>query len=387
MIKFMYMTFLNEDLREGYKNKIHAQCKALANCNCQGELLIVSNNGFKVYEFKENMETKLNKTIEFDHKRKSINRNAYDELFIFFQFLSVAKEMIKKHRCDFIYIRQIVPITPMLLSFLKYVKKQNVKILYEYPTFPWKEDLKYITNTFFYYLDCILYNNLIKRVDNIICYGKYEGTNTKFIESMNGIEAEKFSIAKKNNHKQNEVHFIAVANVLEVHGYDRFIQGMYDYYKEPKSINVYFHIVGKVLPRLNLEKMVKDFSLEKYVIFHGYKSGKELDDLYDIMDCAIDTLAYYRRGEDCIAGSLKSREYLARGLPFVFSGNLDIAMNNSYDFMIRIPTEPEIIDINNLLNKFYMIASKPEDIKNYVINNLQWEKIMEKTLRDVRLIK
>ena len=386
-MRFLYLTFLNEDLRDGYRNKIHSQCKGLACCGYHGNLLIVSNNGFKIYEYDKSGKETLNKVIGFTHKRKSERRNLYDELIIFFQFLSVAEEIINVNFLDFIYIRQVVPITPMLLCFLKKIRKKNIKILYEYPTYPWKVDLKYVTNSFFYYLDCLLYRFLEKRVDKIVCFGQYNGTNNKYIESMNGINVGDYPININKTNKANEIHFIAVANVLEVHGYDRFIQGMGKYYKERYQIKVYFHIVGNIPSRLKLKSMVHELNIDNYVIFHGYKNGQELDDLYATMDCAVDTLAYYRRGDDCIAGSLKSREYLARGLPFVFSGNLDIAMKKSYDFMIRVPINPEIINIKNVVNEFYKITTSSENIRKFAANHLNWHIIMKNILIDAQIIK
>lgn len=384
-MNFMYMTFLNEDLRGGYKNKIHSQCKGLTSSGCCGNLIIVSNQGFKLYEYNSKGSEILIKTIKFRHKRRNTQRNAYDEFLIFFQFLSESYKIIKSSQYDFLYIRQIVPITPMLLRFLKKVKKKKIKIFYEYPTYPWKIDMKYVTNAFFYNLDCFFYNSLVKKVDKVVCYGKYEGTNKKFIESMNGINVNNFPLIPIKDKNIDEINFIAVANVLEVHGYDRLIRGLADYYKENTQTKVYFHIVGNVAPRLNLEGMVKQLKLDKYVLFHGYKSGEELDNLYAKMDCAVDTLAYYRRGENCIAGSLKSREYLARGLPFIFSGNLDIAMKYSYDFMIRIPVNPEIIDVKEIVKQFYNIKTDAKDIRKFALDHLHWNKIMKKILIDANV--
>lgn len=104
-------------------------------------------------------------------------------------------------------------------------------------------------------------------------------------------------------------------------GLDRIISGINRY---KGNVNIRLHLVGSITKK-DVKYPNLDFS---NVDFHGYQSGAEMDQLMMGMNLAVGTLAWYRvdMKEAC---TLKTREYMARGIPFVLSykdsdlGNID----------------------------------------------------------------
>jgi hypothetical protein len=366
----LYITFLNEDIRPGYKNKIHSQCKAFYELGYECFLFIVKDDCLCLYKIEDN-ETILKK-YPFIKTRNNQARNIRDEFYLFKYFTDCIKQIIDELSINTVYIRRILPIIPQLLNLLNYIRKQSIKIIYEYPTYPWKKELLLGHKYLFYIVDSVLYKSLIKRVDIIACYGKYYGNNAKFVELMNGIDANNYTLHTVNNN--NYISLIGVAHVTLFHGYDKIIRGLYIYYKSDPKIKVFFNIVGPVDAKLQLEKLTFDLKMDDYVSFHGYCTGKYLDELFDKADIGIDCLALNRR-DNGVCGSLKSREYLARGLPFVFAGNLDFMLGkNSNDFILRVPENTDYIDINSILKFYQNIKSTPNNIRKFVEDYLSWEK-------------
>lgn len=95
------------------------------------------------------------------------------------------------------------------------------------------------------------------------------------------------------------------------HGLDRIISSR-NLYRGNVKINL--HIVGNI-KKADLRHITSDFSAIK---FYGFKDGAELDEIMKNMNVAISTLALFRKdmNEAC---TLKTREYTARGIPFVLA--------------------------------------------------------------------
>lgn len=81
------------------------------------------------------------------------------------------------------------------------------------------------------------------------------------------------------------------------YSFDRFILFMVEYYKNnPKEV-VKFHIVedGNKETVNALKNLVKENKLEDYIVFYGYKSDKELDEIYNKSDIGVGSLGAYRK--------------------------------------------------------------------------------------------
>lgn len=166
---------------------------------------------------------------------------------------------------------------------------------------------------------------------------------------------------------------MAVANIAQWHGYDRLIRGMANYIKTNNNTKVIFNIVGEGHAKTKLKDYVEEKSLGDVVIFHGYKTGQDIDTMFNKCDIAVDVLGMHRRGyNEC--NSIKAREYCARGIPFVTSGD-DPDFPNNYSWRLKLPADESSIKIEEVV-EFYDKISKTDyrnEMRNFAEKNLTWE--------------
>jgi len=222
-------------------------------------------------------------------------------------------------------------------------------------------------------------------VDMVPYIGIYNGKNKKFIKIRNAVDTNCYRLKSHTNSKDT-IDFIAVAHVKLYHGYDRIIKGLHDYYqneniKDKKDIRL--HIVGTVEKSLNLKKMTEEYDLQEKIIFHGFKTGADLDSVFDVADIGIDAIGMFRR-KDCktFSSSLKSREYMARGLPIIVEKGIDFEVENKadLDFVFRTDDNDTPVNINEIVVWFNRIKSTNENIREFAKNFLSWEKEMGKVI-------
>lgn len=373
----LYISFLNEDIRPGYKIKIHDQCKSFRELGYTCFLLIVKVDCICLYKFGEDKSEQVVELFPFPYKRREVERNIIDEFYLFDFFCKSLRKVIELYSPKLMYVRRIVPIMPKFLRLLDYARSKSVYTVYEYPTYPWKKEMLNGRKYLFYLLDSFFYNSLLRRVDLVACYGKYEGRRMNFIELMNGVSVERYPLHIRR--ERDYISLIGVAHVSDVHGYDKVIRGLFFYYKSNPSKKVYFHIVGPVPSVLHLKELVSDLHIKDFVYFHGYTTGKALDDLFEEASIGVDCLALNRR-DNGVCGSLKSREYLARGIPFIFAGNLDFMMDSvtGNDFILRVSEEDDSVDISKIVDFYMNMKSSPLEIRKYAKDNLSWNKILQK---------
>ena len=248
----------------------------------------------------------------------------------------------------FIYIRQVQH-DAFFLRYLKAIKKANpkVKIIYEIPTYPYEnEQNKAVKNLPLVLKDRFYRRKLKKYVDRIVTfYGQEEIWGIKTIKIRNGFE---FSTMPVNCKKidRNIIHLIEVSATAFWHGYDRFLEGLQDYYRTGGKRNIIFHMVGIILPEHR--KYVEQNKLSEHVIFHGVLSGKELKEVYEECSAGVDVLGGHRKNYP-VSGSLKSREYAACGLPIITASPVDY-IEEDYPYQLIVPYDDSPVDIQSVIN-------------------------------------
>jgi glycosyltransferase involved in cell wall biosynthesis len=146
-----------------------------------------------------------------------------------------------------------------------------------------------------------------------------------------------------------------VAKFAKWHGYDRLIKGLSLYYKENNTVNIAVYFVGDGDELDNLMNMVRQFNLSDHIYFKGFLSGKELDDVCGAADLGICSLGDHRRNL-FITSELKSREYLARGIPMVSSSKIDI-IPKDFPYCLYVSEDDTPIDIKKLLEYYNNLTS------------------------------
>lgn len=192
----------------------------------------------------------------------------------------------------------------------------------------------------------------------------------------NGINVGLYPLRNHEHKKGKILHLLFVANVSRWHGIDRIIRGIHEYKK--KQI-ICLHIVGEGKDISNLKKLVDKLHLSKEVIFHGFKTGEELDNFFNICHIAIGSLGIHRKGLT-MTSELKAREYCARGIPYIIAcGDPDFP--NDFSYIFRVPPDESPIDIASVIDFAQKVCSDPDHpqkMRKYAEENLDWSIKMKK---------
>lgn len=161
-----------------------------------------------------------------------------------------------------------------------------------------------------------------------------------------------------------KIKMMAVAAMCNFHGYDRLIEGLNNYYSNGGRREIELHLVGgKEAPGSDLLKykeLTKKYGLDKKIIFHGEKTGKELDAMYDTCNIAVASLGMYRIGYE-VANSLKIREYVAKGMPIVSGCPIDIFEEREFSYVCEMPNDESFINIEKIIDFFDEVYKKEEE--------------------------
>lgn len=191
----------------------------------------------------------------------------------------------------------------------------------------------------------------------------------KTIKISNAIDLE--SVKKHNyNYINDDINFISVSYERDVHGYDRLINGISNYYKQGGNRNIFFHMVGTTLP--STERLIEKLGLKDRCILYGPLCGESLDEVYDKANIGVGCLANHRIGS-FYGSALKTKEYIAKGIPFIYGWNEKILESFSYARKYDLCEDP--IDIFDVIS-FYDSLDKT-DIANKIRNCLGKEDTWE----------
>jgi glycosyltransferase involved in cell wall biosynthesis len=384
MTKLAYFTIWREDSETvGINMKIRDQVKAFANIGCDSYFCVSASESIKMYRFSNNnlhvvKESKLsdnalysNQVSSFKRKISSIHR--LNECLNFFD------EFVKKEKFDVIYIRRILPISVKLAKYIKQWNKLGCKIVWEIPT--WNSNPKTPYWMILHAQEEMMYFLLRKDISKIIAIYSSAAQKNDVLFINNGVDIN--SIPVKKIEKHDTINLICLATFSYWHGYDRLLNGLYEYYSSGhKDKDVYIYMVGNGNIS-ELEEIVSNLSLEKYVHFTGVLVGNELTKLFDKMDIAIGNLGFFRQGVFSDT-SIKIREYCARGIPFVTALNVN-DFPEDYLYIRKVPMDESFINIASIVNycENLDLLRARDEMRNYAEANLTWEQQLSKVLDSI----
>lgn len=254
---------------------------------------------------------------------------------------------------DFFYIRR-KPLTLLRLLNIRKLRKHNpdAKILYEICTYPFKKELTHNKRNIPLWLREVCYMPFMKRyIDRIVIVSEDKSiAGIPTIPIINGIDLK---LIRPINPAPEDgaIHIIAIAKIQWWHGYDRFLRGMAYYYRSGGTRHLKLHIVGNGPAEKDLRIMIARYGLEDRVIMHGYKTGEDLDTIYD--RCHLGLIALATQDKDLhVHSTLKSRDYLAKGLPTMSTGMTDVFIGTDYKYNLKLPNDKEKVDMRNIIS-FY----------------------------------
>lgn len=287
---------------------------------------------------------------------------------------------------DVVYMRMI-PAHFALLKFLKDIRPFCNKLVYEFPTFPYdKERNKKVSflRRCSRILDDFCRGYLKKFVDKAVILTDDSETafGIKTIVLKNGIIVEDYPLKKPS--KEEKIHIMCVAKLRKWHGYDRLIKGAIDYVQKHNGEAPFvLHIVGEGVVLPMLKEMVREANISEDIIkFHGWLIGQELDALFDKCSFAVESLGLHRLDLK-YSSTLKSREYLARGIPFIYS--LDIpGIDESCDYCLKVPSDESAIDMEKVLLWYKDLADDSGvRMREYALQKFTWEAQFKKMFAEL----
>lgn len=353
-MKLLYLStwdFSNEK-SDGVCKKIKAQIRAFEEAGHQVDFIFL--NGNDVIYKKNNTERRIasigviKKTPAYIKMYRYIKGEHYDCVYNRYGMM------------DYFYYR-----------VLKRLHKNGARIFIEIPSYPYRGELP----------DGILYHIMDKWdqkyskkmklfVERIFTYSMDELIfNIPAIQIMNGVNLDEIKPISVRAQIDDTIDLLIVAMMQKHHGCERILQGLSKYYKDGGMRKIFCHFVGDGPEKAYYEKIVKNEQLEDRVIFYGMKSGLQLDDIYEKADIGICTLGGYKK-DTFISSELKSREYLAKGLPIISGVTIDLFENSESEYYLELPNSSQPVNIEDII-KFYDRIYNGEKNKQQIVKDIR----------------
>lgn len=297
-----------------------------------------------------------------------------------------AFDIIEKNGApDFFYVR-CVPVDRKFLKFVQTIKLKfpNVKILLEIATYPYWTELLYDFTMFpFFFKDLMYRKEMAKYVDRIVTFSDDDYIwRIPTIHIRNGVLVDKISPVK-NAKKDDVIVLLAVASFQRVHGYERCIKGLRDYYREGGDKRIELHFVGNGTEVDKYKKLIKSYKLEPYVIFYGMQTGESLERIYDKADIGLGELGVFKRKLQKVS-SLKIPEYLSKGLPVVVGFEEETFMIEPTRYVCEFPNNDSNINMERIITFYDEIYNGEmgrkevhEEIRDYARRMVDLQKLMQ----------
>ncbi len=211
--------------------------------------------------------------------------------------------------------------------------------------------------------------------NEIACYElkRIGDLNKPYCVIPNGVDIEGRSLTSFNKFDGKNLKMIfLISKVFPWHGIERLLNGFLNY-KNHEGISVELFVVGDVkedyFRRFNVPEWVKIECL-------GYLTGLQLENIIKEMNLAVSTLGILKKKmvEAC---PLKSREYMAFGIPFIYSYN-DPDIPDNFPYALKLPIEDKPVDINMIFEFVRSLAKEnPKDVsifmREFAKQKLDWK--------------
>lgn len=273
-----------------------------------------------------------------------------------FKLYKETVELAKRIQFEYVYVRYPKS-DKQFIDMLRHISKSGASIVCEIPTYPYHGNSTESIKTFaISIVDRVYRKRMRKYVQRILTFSDDDTIfNIPTIRTINGVLFDNIEIVAHKK-KNSTINLISVATNYSCHGFDRIIKGMEEYYAKGGKQELIFQIVGN-------GPAIKDYAdliaacehVEGKVRLIGYKTGDELKEIYDESDIAVNSLALYRlklKKES----TLKTKEYIAKGLPIISSTIVDgLDDYGNQRFVCLFPDCGDIIDIKSIIDFYHQI--------------------------------
>lgn len=367
-MKVKYLAVFDGNSSSGVTKKLIAQTEALKSAGESADLVLLARE----------LPPDLKHRAELFPLKAPPYRNSMEKIW----FLKDVAKAVEKccSECDIVYFRGLLP-SHFLVNAL--MKARSAKVVFEIQSI---EELEARMNKSRsrYWMSRIFAGPVLRLCDGIVGvtdeitnhYRKLSRKPGIFCTTVgNGISVRDVPMRKAPTFTGGKLDLLCVGKIAEWHGIDRLINGM----ATSNTKNIRLHIVGEGKGMNSLIEITKSLGLEECVIFHGFKTGVELDNLFDKCHIGIGSLGIHRKGL-AETSELKAREYCARGIPFINSAS-DKDFPPDFIYRLQIPSGEGPVDIGSL-RAFAKEVLKEEDnpstMRSFALENLDWKVKMNK---------
>ncbi len=356
-MKSLYVTFIPLVDGDGISKKVCAQQRAFVGAGFDMRLSYYEICGGVAY-------------YRVGKEKLPMGNRATTALLATMRYRFLLKYIIKE-QIDFLYIRYTFEASRGYIEFLKAAKQLGVKIYLEIPTYPY--DNEFPARNVYQQLKARREKRHRGRlhtvVDRIVTFSAESNIfNTLCINISNGVDLDAIKL-RTNKPQHDYIRLLAVATLSHWHGYDRLIEAIATYYRtKAGERRIYFDLVGEGDALEELKQLSRRLGTEEYITFHGRKDGKELNKIFEDADICVGSLGRFRSGITNIK-PLKSVEYAARGMQFIYSETNSDFDNCNYIFKVSNDQSP--INIEEIVAHFDHIEVTPQQIRNSV-SHLSW---------------
>jgi glycosyltransferase involved in cell wall biosynthesis len=294
-------------------------------------------------------------------------------------------------RRTMVYLRY--PIGDML--FLKFLKKNKAyKFVTEHQELENKLRIGCLTNTFTQDIIDFAFGKAIRNkitgfvgvssqyLDNQISYLSRKIQEKKyFLVNGNGIDTSKYCFRKNPLFDGQTLKLLFVGVGFQYQGLHRLLISMENYYSSAFKVRIIVNIAGVTRRKVYLKKYLRNPKVRDSVVFHGYISPRDMDRLADECHLAVNSLCLHQIGIK-IASTLKSREYFARGIPFV-TASFDNDFEDNNPFILKVTSDESVFNIQDIIDfalEMNADVLHPQKMRQYAIEHLDWSVKMKKLI-------
>jgi hypothetical protein len=349
---FFFTNMWPQDLTRGITKKVYAQMDAMSEIGHPVKYYTgYTNDGAAVFDQDGNVLYEKKIPGKFGIIKRVV-RN-YVLKIVAGDFLNEGVDDI-----DIVYIRYLF-FDPFSIRLFRNAKKNNRQVILEMHSYP-NYHVRGVKMYPVFVVDFLCRKFILPRVDKLVAISDRKtiwGRQAICID--NGIDLENAVIHERVHENKKIIRLISVSYEWYCHGYDRIIKGLAEYYKKEQveyEVEVYF--VGTVTKKT--KNLIKKTNMEQHVKLLGPLYGDELNEAYNQCDIGLGIMAPHRVAHSASSG-LKTKEYIAKGIPFVYAGKpLFDAESFKYGMSIESNEEPVCIDD---IVEFYKLLLKEDNIQ------------------------
>ncbi len=296
---------------------------------------------------------------------------------------------IKNKQYEYAYVRYPV-IDFLVLRVFKRLKKNGTKIVMEVPTYPLGSELIRGKIQLAFMLDRLIHNRCSRYVHKIVYIGNPVDKifKCKAQQIPNGIVAA---------HSEDEItgfalhgdriRIIAVSSMHVWHGYERILEGIKNYYltKTPELPEIELTLVGEGQCLEEYQHLVKQYKIDNYVTFPGKLCGEDLVNEYRKATLGVGSLSLYKNHLLC-GSTLKSKEYMIRGLPFLY-GCEEIGIERNYPYALLVSNDSQPVNMKKVVDFIVPLLKNNQKISRemyqFALKNFSWTAIMKSIFKDM----